>query len=148
MSLKVKRFCVRKPCSRCSCSRLFAISRTSCSVSNTWKESPAVGAPLSPKMIAGSDGPADCMRWLRSLNIALIRPQCVPAIMLSPTLSVPLLTKTVETYPRPLSNDDSMIEPVALLFGLAFRSSISASKRTFSNNSPTPIPFFALISCD
>ena len=74
MSASVRRVCVRRPCSRCSCSRLEAISRASCSVSITWKASPAVGAPLSPRMMAGSDGPAFSMRWLRSLNMALMRP--------------------------------------------------------------------------
>ena len=86
------------------------------------------------------------MRWLRTLNIALIRPQLVPAMISSPTRKVPLLTNTVDTYPRPLSKLDSMILPVARRLGLAFKSSISASKSTFSSNSLTPIPFFALIS--
>ena len=146
MSLNVRRFCVRKPCSRCSCKRLLAMSRASCSVSNTWKASPAVGAPFKPRMIAGSAGPALSMRWLRTLNMALIRPQLVPAITLSPTCSVPLLTSSVETYPRPLSRELSMMLPVPLRLGLALRSSISASKSTFSSSSLTPIPFFALIS--
>ena len=146
MSPRVSRFWVRSPCSRCSCRRLFAISRASCSVSSTWNVSPAVGAPFSPRMITGSAGPAFSMRWLRSLNIALMRPHDVPAMTLSPIFSVPLLTRTVETYPRPLSSDDSMMEPVARRFGLALRSSISASKSTFSSSSSTPTPFFALIS--
>ena len=67
-------FVVRRLCSRCSCIRFDAISRASCSVSMIWKESPADGAPLRPRMITGSEGPACCTRWLRSLNIALIRP--------------------------------------------------------------------------
>ena len=41
-----------------------------------------------------------------------------------------------------------MIEPVARRSGLAFSSSKSASSKTFSINSATPIPFFAEISCD
>ena len=37
-------------------------SGASCSDSNTWNKSPAVGAPLSPSIMAGSDGPASVMR--------------------------------------------------------------------------------------
>ena len=73
-SSSVSIFCVRRPCSRCSCSRLLAISRASCSVSMTWKVSPAAGAPFRPRMRAGSDGPASFMRWLRSLNMAFTLP--------------------------------------------------------------------------
>ena len=39
-----------------------------------------------------------------------------------------------------------MMEPVALRFGLAFKSSISASSNTFSSNSSTPMPFLADMS--
>lgn len=42
MSESVRRFCVRRPCSRWSCRRLLAMSRASCSVSRTWNVSPAV----------------------------------------------------------------------------------------------------------
>ena len=137
---------VRRLCSRCNWIRLLAISRASCSVSITWKESPAVGAPFRPRMIAGSAGPASSIRWFRSLNIALTLPQAVPAITTSPILRVPFDTSTVDTYPRPLSSELSMIEPVALRLGLAFKSSISASRSTFSSSSSTPIPFLAEIS--
>ena len=58
----------------CSCTRLLVMSRASCSVSMMWNVSLAVGAPLSPRMMAGSAGPAWSMRWLRSLNMALMRP--------------------------------------------------------------------------
>ena len=146
ISPSVRRFCVRRPCSRCSCSRLLAISRASCSVSSTWNVSPAVGAPLSPRTIQGSAGPAFSMRWLRSLKRALTLPHAVPAITMSPVFSVPLLTSTVETKPRPLSSDDSMTVPVALRLGLAFSSSRSASRSTLSMSSSTPMPFLALIS--
>ena len=47
---------------------------------------------------------------------------------MSPVFSVPLLTSTVETKPRPLSSDDSMTVPVALRLGLAFSSSRPASR--------------------
>ena len=146
ISPRVSRFCVRSPCSRCSCSRLLAISRASCSVSMTWNWSPADGAPLRPNTIAGSAGFTLSMRWLRSLNRALTRPQQVPARRTSPTFSVPLLTSTVVTNPRPLSSEDSITVPVAFRLGLAFSSSMSASRRTFSISSSTPVPFFALIS--
>ena len=97
MSSRPSVFVVRRLCSRCNWMRLLAISRASCSVSITWNESPAVGAPFRPKMMAGSAGPAFSMRWLRSLNIALILPHALPAITTSPTFSVPLLTRTVDT---------------------------------------------------
>ena len=147
-SSRVSIFCVRNPCSRASCSRLLAISRASWSVSNTWNVSPAAGAPLRPSINTGSAGPASFIRWLRSLNIALTLPYDVPANTISPTCNVPLDTRTVATYPRPLSKEDSMIEPVALRLGFALRSSISASSNTFSNKSLTPRPVFAEISCD
>ena len=137
---------VRRLCSRCNCVRLLAMSLASCSVSMIWNESPACGAPLRPRILTGSDGAAFSTRWLRSLNIALIRPQAVPAITISPCFRVPLLTSTVEVYPRPLSSEDSITEPVALRLGFALRSSISASSSTFSISSCTPIPFLAEIS--
>ena len=137
---------VRRLCSRCNCIRLLAMSFASCSVSIIWNESPACGAPFNPRMMTGSEGAAFSTRWLRSLNIALMRPHAVPAITMSPCLSVPLLTSTVDIYPRPLSSDDSITEPVALRLGLALRSSISASSSTFSISSWTPIPFLAEIS--
>ena len=98
---------------------------------------------ISAKKGIGSEGPAFSIRWLRSLNIAFTRPKWVPASTMSPTFSVPFSTNTVETYPRPLSSEDSMMEPTARLFGLAFKSSKSASNNTFSNKSSTPIPFLA-----
>ena len=42
----------------------------------------------------------------------------------------------------------SAYEPVALRLGFAFKSSNSASNKTFSINSCTPVPFLAEISCD
>ena len=73
-SSSVNSFWVRRPCSRCNCSRLLAISRASWSVSITWKVSPAAGAPFKPRINTGSDGPAWATRWLRSLNMAFTRP--------------------------------------------------------------------------
>ncbi len=148
ISSSVRILVVRSPCSRCNCSRLEAISRASCSVSSTLKVSPAVGAPFRPKISAGHAGPASLMRWLRSLNIALTLPKWLPARIISPTRSVPFCTSTVATYPRPLSSDDSMMLPVAFRLGLALRSSISASRSTFSISSGTPVPFLAEMSCD
>ena len=147
-SSSVSIFCVRNPCSRCSCSRLPVISRASRSLSTTLNVSPAAGAPLSPRISAGSAGLISLMRWLRSLKIAFTFPHCVPATTMSPTFRVPFCTSTVATYPRPLSSVDSITEPVALRFGLALRSRSSASRSTFSMSSSTPIPFFAEISCD
>ena len=51
-------------------------------------------------------------------------------------------------YPFPLSNLASITEPFENLLGFAFNSSISASKKIFSINSSTPVPFKAEISCD
>ena len=146
ISSRVSIFCVRRPNSRCNCSRRLAISRASWSVSSTLNVSPACGAPFRPRIRAGSEGPACSIRWLRSLNIAFTRPKWVPANTISPTFSVPFSTSTVETYPRPLSSEDSMMEPTARLFGLAFKSSKSASSNTFSSSSSTPMPFLAEIS--
>ena len=58
ISSSVMCFCVRKPCSRCSCKRLLAISRASTSLSSTLNLSPAVGAPCIPSTCTGVDGPA------------------------------------------------------------------------------------------
>ena len=146
ISSRVSSLCVLNPSSRCNCSRLFAISRASCSLSITWKISPACGAPFKPKINAGADGPASLIRAFRSLNMALTRPWCVPARTISPVRRVPFSTNTVATYPRPLSRVDSITEPVALRSGFAFKSSNSASSRTFSSSSCTPVPFFAEIS--
>ena len=139
-------FLVRIDCSRWSCSRLLAISRASCSVGNTLNSSPACGAPFKPRIEHGSPGLTSLMRCPRSLNIALIRPWKVPARTISPMRSVPSCTSSVATYPRPLSSEDSMTEPLARRFGLALSSSSSASSSTFSNNSNTPSPFLAEIS--
>ena len=118
ISSRVSSLCVLNPSSRCNCSRLFAISRASCSLSITWKMSPACGAPFKPKINAGADGPASLIRAFRSLNMALTRPWCVPARTISPVRRVPFSTNTVATYPRPLSRVDSITEPVALRSGL------------------------------
>ena len=67
--------------------------------------------------------------------------------MKSPTFNVPPNTRTVATYPLPLSKEASITVPVANFLGLAFNSSISDSRRIFSNNSSIPIPFLAEISC-
>ena len=82
-------FFVRIDCSRCNCSRLFAISRASCSVGNTLNSSPACGAPFRPRIEHGSPGLTSVIFCPRSLNIALIRPWKVPASTMSPICSVP-----------------------------------------------------------
>ena len=148
ISSRVNNLWVRKPNSRCNCSRLLAISRASCSVSITWNTSPAWGAPFKPRIWTGADGPATSIRAFLSLNIAFTFPWLVPANTTSPLCKVPFCTNTVATYPRPLSKVDSIIEPVALRLGFAFKSSNSASNKTFSISSCTPVPFLAEISCD
>jgi hypothetical protein len=52
----------------------------------------------------------------------------------------------VETYPLPLSNKASTTAPTAFLLGFAFNSKISASNKTFSNNSGIPSHVLAEIS--
>ena len=54
----------------------------------------------------------------------------------------------VETYPFPLSKNASTTVPCADLLGFDFKSKSSASSNTFSNNSFTPVPTLAEISCD
>ena len=139
-------FWVRNPCSRCSCSRLLAKARASFSLPMTLNLSPACGAPFKPSINAGQDGPASSILLPRSLNIAFTCPKYCPASTTSPMRNVPLCTSTVATYPRPLSSEDSMIEPIAFRFGLAFNSRISASSNTFSRSSSTFKPFLAEIS--
>ena len=146
ISSRVMCFWVRRPCSRWSCSRLLASCRASFSFPITLNLSPACGAPFKPNIKAGSEGPAFSIFSPRSLNMALTCPKYWPASTISPTLSVPDCTSTVATYPRPLSKDDSMIEPVAFLWGLAFISRSSASNNTFSSNSSIFKPFLAAIS--
>ena len=61
---------VLSSCSRCSCSRLLAISLASLSVDITLKLSPACGAPFKPSIKAGVDGPAMLTFLPLSLNMA------------------------------------------------------------------------------
>ena len=48
-----------------------------------------------------------------SSNMARTRPNSLPAMIGSPSFSVPFFTSTVATAPRPFSTDDSMTMPVA-----------------------------------
>ena len=65
----------------------------------------------------------------------------LPTNIESPTDKVPLWTSNDATAPLPLSSLASITVPIAFLFGLALSSSISAVKRTISNNWSKLIPF-------
>ena len=67
----------------------------------------------------------------------------MPATNESPTFRVPRCTITVPTMPRPMSTRDSSTMPVARVFGLAFRSSISDCSRMLSSSSLIPVFFRA-----
>ena len=66
---------------------------------------------------------------------ARTRPTTGPAMMLSPTFSVPSCTSTVATGPRPRSSLVSSTVPSAERFGLAFSSPISVTSRIISSSS-------------
>jgi len=76
ISSSVMCFFARIPCSLNIWARRFAISFASASSSYTLNFSPACGAPFSPRMTAGADGPASSSRLFRSLNMAFTRPKC------------------------------------------------------------------------
>ena len=74
ISSRVMCFWVRRPCSRCNCKRLLAISRASTSLSMALNLSPEVGAPCIPKTCTGVLGPAFSTFWPRSLVKAFTLP--------------------------------------------------------------------------
>ena len=74
------------------------------SFSTTVSWSPASGTPPRPSTSTGIDGPASLICWPLSSTSARTRPLSVPTTKMSPRLSVPRLTSTVATGPRPLSS--------------------------------------------
>ena len=107
------------------------------------KTSPAWGTSFKPRISTGVDGPAFFTRRPLSSIIALILPNAVPTVTLSPTFSVPFWTSTVATGPRPLSSCASRIRPRPFLLGFAFNSFTSASRRIISSRSWRPSPVCA-----
>ena len=91
----------------------------------------------------GVDGPASLTFSPRSLISARTRPLARPAMMLSPTCSVPFCISTVASGPRALSSFASMITPRPRRFGFARSSIVSACSRIISSSSSTPSPVLA-----
>ena len=109
--------------------RYSATSRALRSLSTTSSSSPAFGAPDRPSTTTGSEGPASVTGWPFSSNIARTRPNSWPAMIGSPGFSVPRLTSTVATAPRPFSMLDSITTPAARPSRVALSSSTSACSR-------------------
>jgi hypothetical protein len=113
-------------------------SRARASFSTTAKVSPGEGTPSRPRISTGVAGPASVSCSPRSFSRARTRPNWLPATTMSPRFSVPRLTSTVETAPRPLSSLASITTPSAVRSGLAFRSRTSACSRMRSISSSRP----------
>ena len=123
--------------------RYNATSRALRSFSTARNSSPAFGEPCRPSTWTGMDGAALSTGLPFSSNMARTRPNSLPAMIGSPSFSVPFFTRTVATAPRPFSTDDSMTMPVARPSAAAVSSSTSAWSRMASNNASTPWPVFA-----
>ena len=96
------------------------------SLSNTIKSSPALAAPLMPKISTGVDGRASAIFFPLSFIIALIFPHFNPLTKKSPFFRVPVVTIIVATGPLPTSIFDSKTTPVAFESKSVFKSKISA----------------------
>ena len=96
------------------------------SLSTTIKSSPARGFESNPKTSTGVEGSASLIFFPLSSTSAFTLPHSDPETNMSLTLRVPFCTSTVAIEPRPFSNLDSIIEPLAALLGLAFKFRISA----------------------
>ena len=92
-----------------------------------------------PSTSTGIDGPADFTCLPLSSISARTLPLSAPTTKMSPTFSVPRLTSTVATGPRPLSSFASITMPSAGRSGLAFSSSSSACSWIFSISSSRPV---------
>ena len=102
--------------------------------------------PFNPNTSTGTDGFASVTVFPWSLIKALTLPHCSPTTKISPLRSVPFLTSTVATGPRPVSSLASMTAPCAARSGLAFNSSNSDCNAIASNNPSSPVPLRAEIS--
>ena len=83
------------------------------------KSSPARGFASNPRTSTGVDGRASFIFFPLPLRRALTFPHSEPETNISLTLSVPFWTRTVATGPLPFSNLDSIIAPLADLFGFS-----------------------------
>ena len=114
--------------------RYSATSRALRSFSTARNSSPAFGEPCRPSTCTGIDGAALSTALPFSSNMARTRPNSLPAMIGSPSFSVPFFTSTVATAPRPFSTEDSMTMPVARPSAAAVSSSTSACSRMASSN--------------
>ena len=121
-------------------------SLASRSVFTTLNVSPGFGTPSSPRISTGVLGPAFLRPFPAQSNNARVFPHVELKSTMSPDLSVPSLTITVATGPLPLSRRASITTPSGFASGLPLSSCISASSKTRSKRSGTPIPCFAEIS--
>ena len=106
--------------------RYSATSRALRSLSTTSRSSPAFGGSDRPSTCTGTAGPASATCLPVASNSARTRPNSWPAMIGSPARSVPRLTSTVATGPRPFSMLDSSTTPTARPVCGALRSSTSA----------------------
>ncbi len=130
-------------------SKIFAASIASLasrSELTTLKDSPGFGTSTSPRISTGVLGPASLIPFPDQSNNARVLPHVDLNKTISPDLSVPSFTITVATGPFPLSSLASITTPSGDALGFAFNSCISASSKTLSNKSDTPIPCLAEIS--
>mmetsp|Transcript_27797 Transcript_27797/g.90959 ORF Transcript_27797/g.90959 Transcript_27797/m.90959 type:complete len:371 (+) Transcript_27797:473-1585(+) len=136
------------PARRCSARSILAthtfLARSSDGI--TCRSSPAVGAPLSPAISAGSAGPIRLMALPEPSRRARTLPNVVPTAMASPTLSSPLWRRTLASTPCPRSTRASTTVPTPAPSCWTARSSISASRRSASSSSRKPCPFTAATS--
>ena len=96
-SSSVTVFCVRTPCSRCSCWRLVAMARAVLLVFEDVELVPGIRGAIKAKHGHRRGRARSSTRWPRSLNMALTWPLCWPASMASPTFKVPASTNTLVT---------------------------------------------------
>ena len=130
--------------SRCRLCRCSATSRALLSLSSTSRSSPALGAAVRPSTTTGMDGARRFHRLAMSRRTWRARDRtAMPARIGSPTFSVPRLTSTVATAPRPFSMLDSTTMPEARPPRGALSSSTSACSRMASSSLSMPVPSFA-----
>ena len=101
---------------------------------STIKSSPALAAPLIPKISTGVEGEASFIFIPLSFTIALTFPHLNPLTKKSPFFNVPVVTIIVATGPLPISIFDSKTIPVAFDSKSVFKSNISACKIIASIN--------------
>ena len=115
------------------------------SLSNAMNLSPATGTSSIPVTSTGLDGSADTISLPVSSLKVLTFPENDPTTIGSPNLKVPFCINNVTTGPIFLSSLASITEPIAYLWGFAFKSNPSESKLILSSSSSIPCPVWALI---